>query len=187
MGLINDNSYNKLISKRIIQILEYSKLEIKGIAAITDKSIDIFYAIINLRKKLTPKLAQAIGNALDFDGNIIFNFNIEIPPNISNSNNLKTFRKENIMNREFFSDLWTTDKDSEFIKNNLIYQGFFSEERYTWEVTKALSTMGREIDPDLVKSQLKYLATIDLLKKKLAPIKKTNDTYGSRKVYVYYL
>lgn len=187
MSKENDKNYNKIISKRIVEILEYSKLEIKGIAAITGKSIDIFYAIINLRKKLTPELAKAIGRALDFDGNIIFNINIQIPPSIIDSIKLKEFRNANIMNKEFFSDIWSADKDSTFIKKNLVYRGFFSEERYTWEITDALSALNRDIDPDLLKSQLKYLVTKDLLKSKLARIKKRSGEYGNRMVHVYYL
>lgn len=182
-----DQSYNKIISKRIVRILEYSKLEIKGIAALTGKSIDIFYAIINLRKRLSPELAKTIGETLDFDGSIIFNINVEIPPSIGNSMKLKTFRDANIMNKEFFSDLWSEDKDSTFIKKNLIYKGYFSENRYTWEISDALATVGRDIDPNLLKSHLKYLVAKELLKSKRAPIKKRNGEYGMRKVNVYYL
>lgn len=187
MNQKEDQSYNKIISKRIIQILEYSKLEIKGIAALTDKSIDIFYAIINLRRKLSPELAKAIGDALNFDGSIIFNFNIEIPSSIAHSINLKAFRKDNLMNKEFFSDLWSGDKDSTFIKKNLIYKGFFSEERYTWEISDSLVELGRDIDPNLLKSQLRYLVKKGLLFSKPAPLKKRSGEYGSREVNVYYL
>lgn len=183
----NEKSYNKIISKRIIQILHYSNLEIKGIATITDKSIDIFYAIINLRKKLSPELARAIGKALDFDGSIIFNINIDIPHTISESQNLKKFRDENINNIEYFSDLWSANKDSTFIKRELIYNGFFSEQRYTWEISDELRFLKREISPDLLKSQLKYLVSKNELKSKLAPLKKRNGSYGTRLVNVYYL
>lgn|SRR5690606_98496 len=183
----NDKSYNKKISKRIIEILDYSNLEIKGIAAITNKSIDIFYAIINLRKKLSQELATAIGNALDFDGNIIFNINIEIPDSIRQSQNLKKFRDENINNTEYFSDLWSANKDSTFIKRELIYNGFFSKQRYTWEISDKLRVLKRDIRPDLLKSHLKYLVTKNELKSKLAPLKKRNGGYGTRLVNVYYL
>lgn len=182
-----DQFYDKIISKRIIQILEYSKLEIKGIAAITDKSIDIFYAIINLRRKLSPELAKAIGDALNFDGSIIFNINIEIPASIALSINLKAFRNDNLMNKEFFSDLWSDNKDSTFIKKNLIYKGFFSEDRYTWEINDSLSELGRDIDPNLLKSQLRYLVKKGLLYSKPAAIKKRSGEYGTREVNVYYL
>ncbi|MCY4778814.1 hypothetical protein ORI89_04060 [Sphingobacterium sp. UT-1RO-CII-1] len=182
----NDN-YNKTISERLLLILEYSQLEIKGIAVLTEKSIDIFYAVLSLRKPLSKDLANSIGKALDFDGSVIFNLNIKIPSSIRESTTLSQFKKENINNKQYFSDLWSKNKDSEFIKTNLIYKGYFSEPRYTWEISEALIELDRDIDPDLLKSYLKYFVKKDILKSKVAPIKKKNGEYGTRKVNIYYL
>lgn len=187
MDINNENNYNKIISERLIQILNYSNLEIKGIAALTDRSIDIFYAVLAQRRPLSQELAKAIGDALDFDGMIIFNINIQIPTSIKTSPSLLAFRKENISNHNYFTDSWSADKDSSFIKDKLVYSGYFSEPRYAWEVNDTLKNLGRKLDSDLLSKQLKYLVTKEIIKSKRAPIKLKNGGFGKRMVDVYYL
>jgi len=182
----NQHLYNKKISERILLVLQYAGLELKGIATLTGKSIDIFYAIISGRRRLTNQLATLIGQALDFDGSIIFNINSPIPQSIKQSINLQKFKKENHNNKEFFIDTWADNKDSTFIKTHLIYPGYFSEPRYAWEVSQKLETLGRKINSDLLSKQLKYFVTKDILKSKRAPIKLKSGGYGNRKVVVYY-
>ncbi|SJN47923.1 hypothetical protein [Sphingobacterium sp. JB170] len=178
--------YDKKISERILLILKYSSLEIKGIAALTNKSPDIFYAIITRRRRLSPKLASVIGEALDFDGNIIFNLNIPIPTTIKESQKLSTFKKANANNRFFFIDTWTKNKDSTFIREQLLDKGYFAYPRYAWEVNQQLLKLGKRLDSDLLTKQLKYLVEKGLLKSKKAPLKLKEGGYGSRSVTVYF-
>src|SRR5699024_4824724 len=157
--VMNNNSdlnYNKKISERIVYILDLTELEIKGIAAITGKSIDIFYAVISCRRPLSQDLARVIGKSLNFDGSIIFDINTPIPGAIKKSSNLLQFRRDHINNKDFFIDTWTNDKDSVFIKKHLIYTGYFSTPRYAWEVNRKLEHLGRKLDSDLLSKQLKY-------------------------------
>lgn len=183
----NSSAYNKKISERILLILEYAKLELKGIAALTGKSIDIFYAVISGRRRLTNELATIIGRSLDFDGYIIFNINTAIPQSIKQSPTLQKFRKENRNNKEFFIDTWHEGKDSTFLKTHLVYEGYFSEPRYTWEVSDKLKEFNKKIGSDLLSKQLKYLVTKGVLRSTRAPIKLKRGGYGERLVDVYYL
>jgi len=183
----SDKDYNKKISERIVQILDFAGLEIKGIAAMTGKSIDIFYAVISGRRSLSNDLAKIIGDSLDFDGNIIFNLNTTIPTSIKNSKNLSQFRQDNINNKEFFLDTWSKDKDSNFIKRKLIYSEYFSEPRYAWEVNERLVELGRDLDSDLLSKQLKYFVRKGIIKSKRSPIKLKGGGYGKREVDVYYI
>lgn len=179
--------YNKLISERLIEILRYSNLEIKGIAALTKRSIDIFYSVLSERRPLSKDLAKVIGDSLDFDGMIIFNINTAIPNTIKTSQNLSKFREKNINNKDYFTDTWSENKDSTFIKNKLIYTGYFSEPRYAWEVNNKLLTLGRKIDSDLLAKQLKYFVTKNILKSKKARIKLKSGDFGKRIVDVYFI
>lgn len=187
MDNILDENYNKKISERILRILDYSSLEIKGIAALTKKSIDIYYAIIAKRKKLTVNLAKTIGDSLDFDGMIIFDLNSPIPKSIKESPNLNKFRLDNINNIEYFKDKWTDNKDSTFIKKELIEKGFFNTYRYTWEINNELKKLGRNIKSDNLSKYLKYFLETEILDYKKKPIKLKNGKLGERIVFVYIL
>jgi len=187
MDIKSEANYDNKISERLQLILKYALLEMKGIAALTGRSPDIFYAVLSGRRSLTSDLASRIGRSLDFDGNIIFNINSSIPTSIKHSPNLQKFRSDNINNKEFFIDTWHQNKDSTFIKSNLIYRGYFSEPRYAWEVSKRLKELGKIINSDLLSKQLKYFVTKGVLQSKRAPIKLKGGGFGDRLVDVYFV
>lgn len=182
----SDLNYNKKISERILRILDLTGLEIKGIAALTGKSIDIFYAVISCRRPLSQDLARVIGKSLNFDGSIIFDMNTPIPMTIKNSSNLLQFRQEHINNKDFFINTWTNDKDSAFIKKHLIYSGYFSTPRYAWEVNRKLERLGRKLDSDLLSKQLKYFVKKEILESKKAALKLKKGGFGKRMVDLYW-
>lgn len=182
-----DAEYNKKISERIIQILDYAGLEVKGIAVLTGRSIDIFYAIINYRRPLSQELATIIGESLNFDGSIIFNLNTPVPSSIKNSQTLQQFRKDNIHNKDFFIDSWSENKDSTFIEKQLINTGYFNKPRYAWEVNEKLKSKGRKLNSDLLSKQLKYFVKKGMLKSKRVPIKLKSGGFGKREVDVYFV
>jgi hypothetical protein len=149
-------------------------------------SIDIFYSILSGRRPLTHELALIIGDALNFDGNIIFNINYQIPSTIKNSSNLNKFRQENSNNLDYFTETWSEQKASHFIKLELIQKDFFNTPKYTWEVNEQLKSLGKKINSNLLNKHLKYLVEKNLLKSKRAPLKRKNGDYGTRMVEVYY-
>lgn len=179
-------AYNKKISERILQVLKYADLEVKGIAVLTNKSIDIFYAVISGRRALSKNLAFTIGKALNFNGNELFNLNLPVPKTIKNSPNLQQFKKDNINNIEYFISTWTAKKDSTFIKENLIDNNFFATPRYTWEVTVELERLNKKIKNDHLSSYLRHFAKIGILKKESRPIKLKNGEFGIRPASVYH-
>lgn len=183
---IKDDSYNKEISKRFALILNYTQLEILGGAKFFGLSVDIIYAILSGRRKLSNNIATLIGEKLNFDGSIIFNLNIPIPETIKISENLELFKKANKNNLNYFVSTWNDKKLSELIKNKLVSENFFNEPKYTWEVTNALKKYTPDINPDLVNKQLKYLAEIKIINRKKAFIKLRNNLYGTRQVDVFW-
>lgn len=179
-------AYNKKISEKILQVLEYADLEIKGIAVLTNKSIDIFYAVISGRRTLSKDLARTIGDALNFNGNELFNLNSPVPKTIKNSPNLQQFKKDNVNNINYFSSSWTAKKDSTFIKENLIDNNFFATPRYTWEVNVELKRLNKEIKNDHLSSYLQYFTETGILKKESRTIKLRDGSQGKRSAFVYY-
>jgi len=186
MTTYNKKEYNKVLSERLKIILFLAGLELKGIAAITNRSIDIFYAILSQRKPLTVELACVIGEALDFDGKLIFNLNSPIPSTIKNSEKLKKFKIENFSNREYFVNSWSDEKVSNYIKSKLIETDYFLQPKYAWEVNKKLADLGRNINSDLLSKHLKYLVTKGVLKSKRGPIKLKGGGFGLREVDIYF-
>jgi len=186
MATYNKKEYNKILSERLKMILYLAGLEIKGIAAITNKSIDIYYAILSQRKPLTVELAFTIGEALDFDGKLIFNLNSPIPNSIKYSEKLRKFKFENFSNIEYFVNSWSDEKISNYIKRKLIDTDYFVQPKYAWEVNNKLADLGRKINSDLLSKHLKYLVTKGVLKSKRAPIKLKGGGFGLREVDIYF-
>lgn len=186
MDKINDDLYNKEISKRIALIIEYTNLEILGFAKFIDVSKDIIYSILSERRILSNKIAKTIGEKLNFDGHIIFNLNVLIPETIKSSEKLILFKKANKHNLNYFVSTWNDKKLSTIIKTKLINRLFFEEHKYTWEVTNELKKYVRDINPDLINKQLKYLAETGELKSDKALLKLRNGSYGVREVDIYF-
>ena len=187
MDLSDSSKYDKNIAQRIEAIMQYSGLEIAGLAQLTGLSIDTIYAILSGRRKLSKKSANLIGNSLDFDGNIIFNLNVKIPTNIAKSTKLQNFRSNFKENTEYFATTRLDRKSSYFIQVELIDKGFFISEKFTWEVSEECERLGRAINSNLLNKQLKYFVTKGILQSRRAPIKLKNGGYGKRIVDVYYL
>lgn len=179
-------TFNKLIAKRIHQILFITELEIKGLAAITNRSTAIFYAVLSCKRPLSKKLALQIGNSLGFDGMLIFKLNTAIPAFIKNSACLAKFRQENSSNINYFRPSWSNEKDSTYIFTQLIEKGYFSELRFTWEITNKLVELGRNIPSDLLNKQLKYFVHKQILQSMRLPIKLKEGKFGKRLVHAYY-
>ncbi len=186
MKSLDSEEYNAEIRKRLRRVQNYAELEIVGFAQLTGLSIDTFYAIYSGRRRLTFKSAQIIGNALNFDGLIIFDLNSPLPVSIKTSENLKRFRKEYAYNVEFFSKTWSSTKLSKIIEESLIAKGFFSTPKYTSEVRKNLSSVGIEADNDLLNKQLKYLVIRGMLRKRKEKLKDKFGNVLNREVYIYY-
>lgn len=186
MNSLHSSEYDKNIAERIELIMQYTELEIAGLAELTGLSIDTIYAILSGRRKLSKKSAKLIGENLDFDGSIIFNLNTKIPTSIKKSIKLQNFRLNFKENKEYFSNTRLDRKTSYFIKLRLIDEGFFSSEKFTWEVNEECEKLGKSINSNLLNKQLKYFVTKGILKSKRAPIKLKSGGYGNREVDAYF-
>jgi len=180
------NIYDKEISKRLALIIKYTNLEILGFAKLIGLSRDIIYSILTERRKLSNNVAKIIGVSLNFDGTIIFNLNLPIPETIKSAETLAIFKKANENNLNYFITEWNDKKISTIIKTKLVDTDFFEEEKYTWEVTDELKKYVKDLKPDLINKQLKYLTQINIIKSKKAPIKLRSNLYGERIVDVFW-
>jgi plasmid maintenance system antidote protein VapI len=181
-----NSEYNLLIAERIKLIMKIAGLEILGLSKITSISDSHIYSLLRGRRNLTDEVADRLGKALDFDGQIIFKLNKEIPTSISKSMNLSKFKLAYKLNEEYFLDARIDRKGRAFIEYELLTTTLFDHPVYAWEVKLACKEQKRNYSSNEIIGYLKYFVVRKLLKSEKRPIKKRNGGFGNRLVDVFW-
>ena len=181
------NGFDKKIGERLKRIMEHLGLEVKGFAALIERSTDHVYSLLNGRRKLTKETAELLSKRI---GNIsavdIFRLNHPIKDNVGDSPEMEAFRKHYANNKEFFSETKEERKLSFFVRNSLVNEGFFGSPKRVADVVLKCKELGQKHSSEKITKTLKYLVFLGILKSKKKPIILKNGKPGKRLVNVYW-
>lgn len=181
-------AYNKEVIKRVLLIMEIVDLTVDGFAAFVEREPSHIYGVLNGSRSLSESLALKIGKRLGFNGAKIFKLSSEMPSNISKSDILIQFKKDNKENLKYFQSSATERSINAFILEILLKEGFLKEPQYLRDIEiYSKDILKRTFVGDQLSKALRYAVKVGKLKSKKAPIKLKDGGFGTRQVDVYYL
>lgn len=187
MAKAKHSNYSALIGERILLIMQYSGLTIKGLEEITKVSDSHIYALLNGNKRITDSVAEKLSIPFNLKGAQLLNLDYEIPETIRKAPELIKFKKEYKGNIEYFNETKNNSKSSYFIEYGFLHDAIFDDPVYLWEIIEKLEQHYQKYYKNKDLSQiLHYLVVKNKLTSEKRPLKLKTGGYGQRIVDVFF-